>query len=425
MSIPFPKRLRVVLGRVCVCTAFWACLTGGRALAAEHRITVVFRYDDYANGSPDELERRLLDAFGSRGIPATFAVIPFTTPMLDGKRDVDAVVPLTPDKVTLLQGAVQSGLIEPALHGYVHTRHTDGGGRPSELMGLPLEEQCRKLAEGKRLLDREWKTNVTTLVPPYNGYDANTLEACADTGLHVLSAQPLYLPAREATDGAGSSSAVSLLHYSCELPGLRQSVECARESGDEAPIIVVLMHPSDFIDVYGDAGFVTFEEFVSILDWVATQPDIRTATLKDVAAARDDLTLACFLRWRAALNNRFAPRWLYADRFTPSGKAVLRALAISGRWIVASCVGGLLVSAGIGVVVGARLVGKRRLAVLVLTVAAVGVAAGLALYVARTVTVRAPVLLSLACLFGLCLGSVLGAWRTFRRPAAEEKASPA
>jgi len=258
-----------------------AWLAGIPAAWAESRpVTVVFRYDDFGNATPIEFDRRLIEAFGSRGMSATFSVIPFERRQLEGEpyhAFPRKVLPLRPDKAELLAEAVRRGTVEAALHGYVH-QEVSPEGPWTEFATLPYEQQQRKIVEGKQSLEAVLPGPPVSFVPPFNSYDANTLKVLEEQGFRILSAGGLEVP-----EGRW---ALKFLPATCELRlgHVRDAASEARRSGDAAPIVVVMCHPHDFLEINRQTGVMKLNAFGELLDWLAGQDDVRVCTLAEAVA---------------------------------------------------------------------------------------------------------------------------------------------
>jgi len=294
-----PPRGRAVLA-VLACAlvgvaAGWPVPAGAAPTEPEQRITVAFRYEYVASWTPEQFERRLLSAFGERGVPLTVCVVPYRR---DETHDGPyypapaAVLPLAQPKIELLVEFLGKGLVEVALLGYVHQERAPS--RPyTELAGVPYSEQLAKISAGKDLLEQRLETELITFVPPFNTYDDNTVEAAETLGFRVLSAGALCAPR--------STSALKFVPATCLVTDLRYAVECARESQDPAPLVVVMLHPHDFVDLDPAAGRLAFGELLELLDWLGEQEDLQLRTIAEVAEQERDLGLA---RYREYCNLR-------------------------------------------------------------------------------------------------------------------------
>jgi peptidoglycan/xylan/chitin deacetylase (PgdA/CDA1 family) len=274
-----------------------ACHVPARAASASgaRRITVIFRFDDYAR-SCSSIETELLKVFQEHKIPCTYGVIPYVS---DTFTD-DPANCLAIDRETAggLTGAVRSGLVEIALHGFAHRDNAiapKNPGSESEFRGLSYSSQHRMLSVGKATLESLYRVRVTTFIPPWNSYDQNTLRALEDLGFEVVSSSGLTFGIAD----SGRFKKLRFLPYTC-MPGhLREAVEFARISSDPDPIIVVLLHPFNFVEYDRDRGQFTCQSFDDLLSWLAAQPDVGTQTLGGAAKMARDLSYQRLLAFSA------------------------------------------------------------------------------------------------------------------------------
>jgi peptidoglycan/xylan/chitin deacetylase (PgdA/CDA1 family) len=242
------------------------------------RITVFFRFDDYAEISPVVVESQLVEALERHGLCATFSVVPSIT---EGSYHVAGdrrELPLGPGKIRFLQEKVASGAVDVAAHGWNH--RTVARQMPhSEFVGVPLEAQVESLDKGKELFARTADLHPTVFVPPWNAYDAHTLEALSRTGFACLSANRYG----QVTDG------LRFAPITADFLELRDAVARARNSQDSDPIIGVILHPYDFKSS-GDSRAVTDAAgFDAELAWLATQKDVAVVSISELA--RNNATL--------------------------------------------------------------------------------------------------------------------------------------
>lgn len=253
----------------------------------EKQITVVFRYDDYSGLSSTDIEVKLIDAFQKHNVPCAFGVIPYVC-----AGDVNDVrpqntVPLTPVKVDILKNAIKAGILEIALHGYSHQRIRKN--RNTEFSGLDYNSQALRIAKGKRYLEEMLNMQVVTFIPPWNSYDLNTLMALEKLGFKTISAG-------EEGD-AKESSALKFLPATCSLFYLRDAVESARHVPNVQPVIVVLFHGSDFLEIDKKIGKLTYQYFLELLDWITSQKDIYVRSIDQTTKVIDDLSARRFISY--------------------------------------------------------------------------------------------------------------------------------
>jgi peptidoglycan/xylan/chitin deacetylase (PgdA/CDA1 family) len=390
------------------------------------RVTVVFRFDDYARWS-SRTGAELLALFQKHRIPCTFAVIPQTTAAGEFASAPADSAPIDQETSGKLDDAVREGLLEVALHGYTHAdraalRVSGRDAEQSEFRGLDYSSQLRMLSEGRSTLESLYHVSVTTFIPPWNSYDENTLRALDSLGFKVVSGSGR-------TRGVGAHGRFQRLRYlpwTCYAGQLKQAVSFARKSADPAPVVVVFLHPNDFAEHSRNGGKYSYQFFDELLTWIAAQPDVTTRTLGEAATLAPDMSYRRLEAFRSLLASELmTPGFLLPGgpiTFYPPTRLATRMRIVSwGRFTLFY----LLLTAIAAVLVGlaasrARKLAKRRA---VPRAAAFLVAGLLVLYVACLIFI-APLRNSGAnrhavVLAGL-LGSWLGAW-VAARPARKQE----
>ncbi|MEZ5561567.1 MAG: DUF2334 domain-containing protein [Gammaproteobacteria bacterium] len=234
-------------------------------------IRVFFRYDDYCATSDATVDNGLIGLFGKHGLCCTFAVIPRVTEGNYRDPQPRPGLELDASRKQALVGAVQAGAIDVALHGFEH--RSNGLGMPhSEFRGTGYAEQAAKISRGKAMLEEIISRPVRSFVPPWNTYDENTLKALDDNGISCLSANR-YGPL------IGTIETMRFLPITVELPDLEAAVEAARNSGDDDPVIGVLMHPYDFRESGDPRAQVDLAGLDSKLAWLKQQADVSVASV--------------------------------------------------------------------------------------------------------------------------------------------------
>jgi len=251
------------------------------------QITVMFRFDDYSSRSSTDLEIKVIDAFQKYNACCTFGVIPFvcTGDVLDAHPQ--DVVPLTSVKADILKNAVKAGVLEAALHGYSH--QTIRERRFTEFSGLDYNDQVKKIAMGKNYLEEILGTRITTFIPPWNAYDLNTINALKKLDFKSISAG-------ECGD-AKKSSSLKFLPATCNLLRLRDAVKLAKHIPDVQPVIVVLFHQYDFLEIDIERGKFTYQDFLELLAWVTSQKDIQVRSIEQATKAIEDLSAHRFISY--------------------------------------------------------------------------------------------------------------------------------
>ena len=257
------------------------CLAHASAAGGESRVHVVFRYDDYGNASPTEIERGFFDLLKAHGLRCTVGVIPFVR-----SKETRQDVGLEQAKARLLREAVKAGIVEAAVHGYHHRaigKYRRGKG--NEWAGVPFDEQKGKLRRAKRHLEEAVGAEVVTFLPPWNSYDAETVRALAETGYRCLGASR--------RGEAVSGFSLAYLPATCTLSELPTAVDQARRLGGSDHVIVVQLHA---FDMDPQRGGLTRDQLNEVLAWVQGQEDIRVSTLSDVSRRAEAFDAATFTR---------------------------------------------------------------------------------------------------------------------------------
>lgn len=233
---------------------------------------LVVRYDDYTPISPYEgpprqieTEKRLFDLAAKYSAKVSVGVVPF--PITDpnatardpsGVRISDSWLsdPGSP-WVQLLRQSIDRGVAEPALHGFEHRKRTLPGHRPGEYRAQPPEWQRETLRLGHSALVGALQVPVRVFIPPWNSWDAYTIEALGELDYEWLSPdqhQADYAPAKlKLVPQCTADPAVAL---------------ASMEDGNSAPsgtVLVLVAHPFDFEtpDARGDEYFQALERVLA------------------------------------------------------------------------------------------------------------------------------------------------------------------
>lgn len=226
-------------------------------------IHIIFRYDDYSALSNTAAEQEILEVFEKYHVPLTIGVIPYAISNTYNPVP-QQVFPLEGAKLEILKTTVEKGIAEIALHGYSHQANTDKS--LSEFLGLPLSRQVELINGGKTFLQEALNTDISIFIPPWNSYDQNTINALDALSFSTLSANK---------DGLiPESSRLNILPATCSVDEVQEAVITARQSSTREPILVVLFHGYDFIEVDADRGTITYPEFSEIMAWLSSQDDV-------------------------------------------------------------------------------------------------------------------------------------------------------
>jgi hypothetical protein len=175
---------------------------------------------------------------------------------------------------------VQSGVVEAALHGWDHQPQTAllaAHGAKSEFKNRPYSEQLARIQEGKRLLEQWFGWPVRTFIPPWDSYDAATLQACAQVGLEVLSATVCFPPA------GPPHSRLALLPSSVRLPALEALVQASEQAARPGNVAVVEFHAYEFFESGHPKAWFSLEQFERLLVRVACCPNLVSMGLGNAA----------------------------------------------------------------------------------------------------------------------------------------------
>jgi hypothetical protein len=259
----------------------------GETLASQaskkKKIIVVLRYDDCSSRSPTDLEIKLIDDFKARHICCTFGVIPFVIVGNYFDPNPQDILPLTPEKAGILKNAVREGILEVAQHGYSHqTIYPIGNHTPSGLRGLPYNRQKDRILKGLKHLEAMLDTKIYTFIPPWNAYDLNTVNVLENEGFKTISAGISGI--------TKESSSLKFLPQTCNLLELQNTVELIRRIPENQPLIVVLFHPHEFLEVNDEDGLFSYPEFRKILNWLVAQKDIQVMTINQATNIIKDLS---------------------------------------------------------------------------------------------------------------------------------------
>lgn len=247
------------------------------------KITVVFRFDDPSGLSSLETESKVIKVFKEYNASLTFGVIPFKCAGSTRNTSPQELIPLGQKRGDILRQAVDKGIIDIALHGYSHQMRE--AKIWTEFAGLDFKEQKERLVKGKQYLEELLDISINTFIPPYNTYDLNTLKALELSNFTILSAG--------IHGDVSKDSSLYFIPMTVRLHQVKKAVEKARESLDKEPLIVVMFHEYDFLDVgiEGiDKKIITFKDLENLLGWLDDQSDVQIKTIQQVSEQIKDVT---------------------------------------------------------------------------------------------------------------------------------------
>lgn len=264
------------------------------------KIIVVFRYDDFSSNSPDVVDNALIHAFAQQGVSCTFGVVPFVTAGDYRNSNHCEEIALTETKIQILKKATANSAVDIALHGCNH--RTNYKQPPhSEFYGLDYEAQLAKIRRGKKFLEGKFGTHINTFIPPWNSYDHNTLKALDEAGIDCISANRYGL--------ADKSLRLKYAPIVAEISDLKRAINTARGL-NEAPLIVVLMHPYDFTESGDSRAKISCVEFGNLLLWLSSQQDIKVCSISQLLSQRVSLGDDRFIANRPSLLENILPPFI-------------------------------------------------------------------------------------------------------------------
>lgn len=234
-------------------------------------IRIAFRFDDPSPVSKQHVEEMVFDALHSRNIPLTCATVPVRP---RGGNEIR----FTRDRISHYEIMHHAGLMEIALHGYSHCdARTMPTGNPSEFAGIPYQQQKSVIATGRSILEDVFQKPITGFVPPWNNYDATTVEALEELGFKYLSAG-YRLPPK-------SSTILRNIPLTSRLSSIDTTIAQARRFEMFSPVVVVVLHHYDFDRDPDDPPVREFDqhEFSRILENLTGIPDAQFTTLGKLA----------------------------------------------------------------------------------------------------------------------------------------------
>lgn len=148
------------------------------------------RDDDVSYFTPAESLEKIYQPAFRRGVPISFAVVPFQSPT--GKAwspsgDIEEAFPLgdNRDLVRWLKDKVSQGLAQILLHGCYH-RYP--GGVPEFATS---DDHAEKLDKGRRHVEQIFGQPIQIFVPPSNALSSSGLRAVKQSRLHLLGSWSL------------------------------------------------------------------------------------------------------------------------------------------------------------------------------------------------------------------------------------------
>jgi len=228
----------------------------------EKKLIVVFRNDDIQNFSGSKLELKLFRIFKENNISQTYALVPFEINLLE-KREL----------MKILKEHLKLGLAEIALHGYAH----QDLGKRTEFLGRPLAEQFKKIKVGKSYLEDLFKIKIITFIPPFNSYDLNTIKACRENNIKVLSSSNFFFY-KDISD-------IAIVNASALLFTPLSELELARKNGGNLSVFIIYYH-SYMGNIYPKDDY--YGQMEKLIKYIKSKDNIEVITLGEAGLKYPD-----------------------------------------------------------------------------------------------------------------------------------------
>jgi len=264
---------------------------------ANGRLYVVFRYDDLSadklgDRETDTTRMRIWEAekavdglFEKYGMSYVIAIIP------NHARDGETFsFEEDQEKIDFIRRAVQAARVEVAQHGFSHINVVSSNHRQAEFRERDYKSQLRDIARGREILLNACNMyDISTFVPPWNGWTGDTARILKKLGFKILSTDRYYY--------YKSAIGLTVIPYTTFLGDFESMVNQHRLP--EEGIIVVLYHSYDTVRFPGTQGSYYFgvERFEKLLQKLSAMQQVKVVTLQQLANGVEGLTIE---RYRAA-----------------------------------------------------------------------------------------------------------------------------
>jgi hypothetical protein len=251
------------------------CIYSSGQAAQRPQNYLIVRYDDFSPISPYdgrprkmETEKRLFDLAGKYNAKVSAGVIPFPVAEQDAERRIPAATPLMQSWLTipsdpwvqLLRQNVDRGVVEPALHGFEHRKRSLPEHRPGEYRRQPLGWQRESTRLGRDAMATALQKPVRVFIPPWNAWDANTVDALKQLEFEWLS------PDQHQAEVA--PTALRIAPQCTADPVIALAAMQGEQNSPPGTIFVLVTHPFDFEkpEGKGEAYFQALEKVFAFAD---------------------------------------------------------------------------------------------------------------------------------------------------------------
>ena len=255
-------------------------------------INIIFRFDDYSALSNIELENQIISTFKETNSTLTIGVIPFVCEGIKEKTYTQNSIPLTENKLDILKKGINNGYIDVALHGNTH--QTINEFSRSEFIGLHYEQQFIKIESGKLFLEEKLGTNINTFIPPWNRYDLNTLKVLEKLQYSTISAGTKCV--------ANPDSKLNFLPNTCFIKDIELAIREAEQANCNHPIIVVLMHETDFKELNSLQGIIDIPLLNKLINLLKLKHNIQLLSISQAIDKIPKLNVSRYQYYRKIRN---------------------------------------------------------------------------------------------------------------------------
>lgn len=193
------------------------------------KIHIVFRMDDFSDNSNVKVEEKILEIFSTLSIPLIVGIVPFTIN--------EKIEPINQEKIGLISKYKNVDFFTFALHGYTHKNNSLDRRFKYEFNYLPFDTQIKKLSEGKIFLESITERKIIVFIPPWNGYDSNTVSGMEKTGFKTISA---------GLRGLSINSTIDYLPLTTTIKELKEIFQEDHNIRIKDVIVVVNLHAYEF-----------------------------------------------------------------------------------------------------------------------------------------------------------------------------------
>lgn len=213
---------------------------------------IILRYDDYElfpkSKESASLENKFIKFAIENGIKMSIGITPFQS----GTGEV-SVSRESGENVQLLREGFRKDLFEICLHGYEHANNWVKWSY-SEFTGVPLLTQKKWIETGKNKLESLTGAKIKVFIPPYNGWDQNTLLAIADSGFSILSAEARDFP---------KGQSIFYFPYTDIPKDFKYLLESNRVMRNK--LLIINIHPPDLLEGNNRIGFSDLKELIKTI----------------------------------------------------------------------------------------------------------------------------------------------------------------